>query len=177
MSWDLSSEEVITAKLESQQTVIFAFSKKIKELEKELEQQRFNNKHNLSIDQTVADKIKELEKELELRSSWVKHHQKCVEANSVREHKLEDKIKDLEAKLSDCLKIDSSMAAIAAMINPKIEELEKRLVLSDCLYETQSLLCNDLLKKIAHLEKVCENSMDSEHGYAEYRKVFKLGKG
>ena len=114
MSWDLSSEEVICAKLESQQTVIFAFSRKIKELEKELEQQRFNNKHNLSIDQTVADKI---------------------------------------------------------------EELEKRLVLSDCLYEAQSSLCNDLFKKIAYLEKVCENSMDSEHGYAEYRKVFKLGKG
>ena len=35
--------------------------KKIEELEKELHQQRFNNKHNLSIDQTVADKIKELE--------------------------------------------------------------------------------------------------------------------
>lgn len=33
MSWDLSSEEVICNKLESQQTVIFAFSKKIKELE------------------------------------------------------------------------------------------------------------------------------------------------
>ena len=121
MSWDLSSEEVICAKLESQQTVIFAFSRKIKELEKELEQQRFNNKHNLSIDQTVADKIEQLEKELELRSSWVKHHQACVEANSVREHKLEE--------------------------------------------------------RLAHLEKVCENSMDSEHGYAEYRKVFKLGKG
>lgn len=121
MSWDLSSEEVICAKLESQQTVIFVFSRKIKELEKELEQQRFNNKHNLSIDQTVADKIEQLEKELELRSSWVKHHQACVEANSVREHKLEE--------------------------------------------------------RLAHLEKVCENSMDSEHGYAEYRKVFKLGKG
>lgn len=33
MSWDLSSEEIICNKLESQQTVIFAFSKKIKELE------------------------------------------------------------------------------------------------------------------------------------------------
>ena len=33
MSWDLSSEEAICNKLESQQTVIFAFSKKIKELE------------------------------------------------------------------------------------------------------------------------------------------------
>ena len=33
MSWDLSSEEVICNKLESQQTVIFAFSKKIKDLE------------------------------------------------------------------------------------------------------------------------------------------------
>ena len=35
MSWDLSSEEIICAKLESQQTTIFAFSKKIKILEKE----------------------------------------------------------------------------------------------------------------------------------------------
>lgn len=33
MSWDLSSEEVICNKLESQQTTIFAFSKKIKDLE------------------------------------------------------------------------------------------------------------------------------------------------
>ena len=94
------------------------FKLKIKELEKELEQQRFNNKHNLSIDQAVADKIEQLEKELELRSSWVKHHQKCVEASSVREHKLEE--------------------------------------------------------RLAHLEKVCENSMDSEHEYANYRKVFKV---
>jgi hypothetical protein len=37
MSWDLSSEEVICNKLESQQTVIFAFSKKIKKLEEQLE--------------------------------------------------------------------------------------------------------------------------------------------
>jgi len=35
MSWDLSSEEVICAKLESQQTTIFGFSKMIKMLEKE----------------------------------------------------------------------------------------------------------------------------------------------
>jgi hypothetical protein len=33
MSWDLSSEEVICEKLENQQRTIFAFSKKIKELE------------------------------------------------------------------------------------------------------------------------------------------------
>jgi len=36
--------------------------KENKELKAELEQQRFNNKHNLSIDQIVADRIKELEK-------------------------------------------------------------------------------------------------------------------
>jgi hypothetical protein len=35
MSWDLSSEEVICEKLENQQRTIFAFSKKIKELEAE----------------------------------------------------------------------------------------------------------------------------------------------
>jgi hypothetical protein len=35
MSWDLSSEEVICAKLESQQATIFGFSKMIKILEKE----------------------------------------------------------------------------------------------------------------------------------------------
>jgi hypothetical protein len=33
-------------------------------LEEELHQQRFNNKHNLSIDQKVSDKIAELEQEL-----------------------------------------------------------------------------------------------------------------
>ncbi len=36
MSWDFSSEEVIVEKLESQQRTIFAFSKKIKELEEKL---------------------------------------------------------------------------------------------------------------------------------------------
>jgi hypothetical protein len=36
MSWDLSSEEVICEKLENQQRTIFAFSKKIKELEAKL---------------------------------------------------------------------------------------------------------------------------------------------
>lgn len=33
----------------------------IKRLERELDQQRFNNKHNLSIDQKIADKIADLE--------------------------------------------------------------------------------------------------------------------
>lgn len=37
---------------------------KIQELETKLEQQSFNNKHNLSIDQKVSDKIEELKKEL-----------------------------------------------------------------------------------------------------------------
>lgn len=36
---------------------------KIKDLEAQLKQQCFNNKHNLSIDQTIADKIKQLETE------------------------------------------------------------------------------------------------------------------
>jgi hypothetical protein len=36
MSWDFSSEEVIVDKLESQQRVIFAFTKKIKDLEAKL---------------------------------------------------------------------------------------------------------------------------------------------
>ena len=69
----------------------------------------------------LEEKLKEVEVELELRSSWVKHHQACVEANSIREHKLEE--------------------------------------------------------RLSHLEKVCENSIDSEHGYEQYRKTFKLGKG
>ena len=40
-------------------------NKEIAELKKELDQQKFNNKHNLSIDQSVSDKIKELKHELE----------------------------------------------------------------------------------------------------------------
>ena len=36
---------------------------KIDKLERELEQQRFNNKHNLSIDQKISDQVAELEKE------------------------------------------------------------------------------------------------------------------
>jgi hypothetical protein len=38
---------------------------KIDELEKELHQQRFNNKHNLSIDQKIADKIESQRKEID----------------------------------------------------------------------------------------------------------------
>lgn len=36
------------------------YEKEIESLKRELEQQRFNNKHNLSIDQKVADKIESL---------------------------------------------------------------------------------------------------------------------
>ena len=36
---------------------------KIEQLEKDLEQQRFNNKHNLSIDQKVSDEIARLKSE------------------------------------------------------------------------------------------------------------------
>lgn len=45
-------------------------AERIKELERELNQQRFNNEHNLSIDQKVSDRIKELEdKNLRLQAS------------------------------------------------------------------------------------------------------------
>lgn len=37
---------------------------KIAQLENELHQQRFNNEHNLSIDQKIADKIKELDEKI-----------------------------------------------------------------------------------------------------------------
>lgn len=43
--------------------VVRQVEKEVKSLEFELNQQRFNNKHNLSIDQTIADKIESLEKE------------------------------------------------------------------------------------------------------------------
>ena len=36
MSWDLSSEEAVVNKLEAQQKTLFAFAKKIKELEKKI---------------------------------------------------------------------------------------------------------------------------------------------
>mgnify|MGYP003395789846 CR=1 FL=1 len=45
----------------------------IEKLEAELSQQRFNNKHNLSIDQIIADKITELEKENERLRAMVFH--------------------------------------------------------------------------------------------------------
>jgi hypothetical protein len=59
MSWDLSSEEVICNKLESQQTTVFAFSKKIKELEAknvELEKKiSWSCKINSSLEVRLAD--------------------------------------------------------------------------------------------------------------------------
>lgn len=39
---------------------------RVKELEKELHDQRFYNKHNLSIDQKIADKISKLEAKVRL---------------------------------------------------------------------------------------------------------------
>lgn len=49
---------------ERQGEKIEALESKLSECERELAQQRFNNAHNLSIDQTVADRIKELEQKL-----------------------------------------------------------------------------------------------------------------
>lgn len=51
MSWYLSSEEMICNKLESQQTVIFAFSKKIKELEANLDKM---TTHLVSYEATIG---------------------------------------------------------------------------------------------------------------------------
>lgn len=71
MSWDLSSEEVICDKLESQQTVILAFSKKIIMLEHELKYAK------AIITEIQADKfearaiIKELEAKLKLKDEEV----------------------------------------------------------------------------------------------------------
>jgi predicted RNase H-like nuclease (RuvC/YqgF family) len=45
---------------------------RIKHLKAELEQQKFNNKHNLSIDQEVSDEIVRLKAELELSQRNVK---------------------------------------------------------------------------------------------------------
>ena len=47
----------------SEQTVnpLTQLHEEIEKLKKELHQQKFNNKHNLSIDQSVSDKIKDLE--------------------------------------------------------------------------------------------------------------------
>jgi valyl-tRNA synthetase len=44
---------------------------KVESLEKRLEQQLFNNKHNLSIDQTVADRMIELKADLDYLSEAV----------------------------------------------------------------------------------------------------------
>ena len=52
---------------------------KIQELEKELHQQRFNNKHNLSIDQTIADKIQSLEQENQILREELSSAQKLME--------------------------------------------------------------------------------------------------
>ena len=64
MSWDFSSEEVIVEKLESQQRTIFAFSKKIKDLEAKLSQSQAI--YNSLIDGAARDtmRINELEKSL-----------------------------------------------------------------------------------------------------------------
>ncbi len=53
-------------------------------------------------------------------------------------HKVqEDKIKELEAKVIECAGIDASWAAIQLVINPRIEELEKKLAeaVVDCQNE------------------------------------------
>lgn len=43
--------------------MIVDMNRKIKNLERELDQQRFNNKHNLSIDQKISDEIFKLKEE------------------------------------------------------------------------------------------------------------------
>lgn len=54
----------------------------INKLHRELEQQRFNNEHNLSIDQKIADEIKNLKqenKELKLEISLLKAQSQFIE--------------------------------------------------------------------------------------------------
>lgn len=51
------------------------------ELEKELDQQKFNNKHNLSIDQKIADKIEELEEERDMWKNSAEGH--CEHLNRI----------------------------------------------------------------------------------------------
>lgn len=52
---------------------------KNKKLERELDQQRFNNKHNLSIDQKIADKILSLEQENQILIEELTSAQKLME--------------------------------------------------------------------------------------------------
>jgi hypothetical protein len=66
-------------------------------LERELEQQRFNNKHNLSIDQTIANKIQKLRSQVSTLTDaafWnAKAFSDVVEQNKIMEEALE-KIED-----------------------------------------------------------------------------------
>ena len=67
MSWDLSSEEVITNKLESQQKTIFVFTKKIKQLEEqiiELKKKVQMNIHNSAFNGLMSEN-KELKEALD----------------------------------------------------------------------------------------------------------------
>lgn len=75
---------------------------RLKEVSQELEQQRFNNKHNLSIDQTIADKIKDLEqrlKEAESDSS-LKSAVAMYENLRMSHEKLTERLKEAEAVIS-----------------------------------------------------------------------------
>ncbi len=62
---------------------------KIAELEKELHQQRFNNEHNLSIDQIVADKITQLEHEISVQKNTLEFVKLSIERNSGAYEKLQ----------------------------------------------------------------------------------------
>jgi chromosome segregation ATPase len=86
-----------------------AYEKEIESLKRELHQQRFNNEHNLSIDQKVAD-------EIALLQSWVKHHQGSVEAVMSERNKLEQKLSESQA-------VYNSLVDGAARDNEKIRDL------------------------------------------------------
>ena len=80
MSWDLSSEEVICSKLESQQTTIFAFSKKIKDLETKNDELEKKFKEAFEAGQASAiPRMRELEKKLEIAVTCLKELRPVIE--------------------------------------------------------------------------------------------------
>lgn len=74
-------------------------SNRIVNLEQELLQQRFNNKHNLSIDQQVADKITTLEDDLEDANETIKDQDRRLIKFVNYKNELEAEIEILKSRV------------------------------------------------------------------------------
>lgn len=88
-------------KLERERLINEELQRKLDETERELHQQRFNNKHNLSIDQKVSNEIEELQKKItELRS--INQSEALLNTSLYRENR------ELQKRLDEAVKVIES---------------------------------------------------------------------